>query len=70
MPYPYTTVTRSNFFTSLLDALFREPEMCITLTAMWTAPGGPGPYSGVLGRFSSVAAHVCGATRPYAGPCP
>ena len=42
----------------------------ITLTAPWTAPGGPGPYSRVLGRFSLVVDHACGVTRPYAGPCP
>ena len=42
----------------------------ISLTAPWTAPGGPGPYSRVLGSFSSVVAYACWVTRPYAGPCP
>ena len=36
----------------------------ITLTAPWTAPGGPGPYTplhwGLGSRFFSVVVHVCG----------
>ena len=46
-----------------------HPRIILT-AAPWTAPGGPGPYIGVLGRLSSVVARVCGVTRSICGPLP